>query len=196
MKKLVTIFTGIALIIMTLLCISGCEEKSELQKFFDNMENETSYEMETTINMSIVTIKMTQKVDDNISYTFTPSILGSGDTEEYQETVDNTVYTYTKDDSGKWTKDEGVPIDDTQEDESITDMDFFKADNFEYSEEKEAYILKEDIDTGDSGMSNVSIKFEEDATIISAEITSEGITGSITMTVKNIGKVELTLPAV
>ena len=194
MKKIVSLFLIIVACASLMLASASCSTKHPLVAFQEKMEKADSYQI--TVTMSDVplfgTFTMTTQVDGNIQYT--PAVLFSE--EEYTETVDGVKYTYTKDDSGKWTKEKDETTDDDSSvwvDESMQQL--FNPDNFEKVKgEENTFVQKSDVTFDD--YEDVKITITDDSCTMEMKTTSEGVTYGIKIVISKIGEIELTLPEV
>ena len=157
------------------------------------MEKADSYQMSVTMSDVPLfgTFTMTTKVDGNIQYT--PAVMF--DEEEYIETVGDVKYKYTKDDSGKWTKEK----EDSPDDSSIYGDEFmeklFNPDNYE-KEKGEENIYKQKSDVEFDDYEDAKITIEEDSCTIEMKAISDGLTFGVKIVISKIGEIELKLPEV
>ena len=194
MKKVISLLIILATCLSILMAFTSCSSKHPIDEFKEKMEKADSYQM--SITMSDVplfgTFTMTTKVDGNIQYT--PAVMFSE--EEYTETVDGVKYKYTKDDSGKWTKEKEETNDDDSSiygDESMAKL--FNPDNYEKVKgEENTYKQKSDVTFDD--YEDVKITIEDDACTIEMKAISDGMTFGVKIVISKIGEIELTLPKV
>ncbi len=195
MKKIVSLLIIITMCVSLLMAFTSCSSKHPIDEFKEKMEKADSYQM--AITMSDVplfgTFTMTTNVDGNIQYT--PAVMFSE--EEYVETVGDVKYKYTKDESGKWTKEkeEETEEDDSSifDDESMEKL--FNPDNYEKVRgEKNTYKQKSDV-TFDY-YEDVKITIEEDSCTIEMNAISDAMTIGVKIVISKIGEVNLTLPKV
>ena len=194
MKKVISLLIILATCLSILMAFTSCSSKHPIDEFKEKMEKADSYQM--SITMSDVplfgTFTMTTKVDGNIQYT--PAVMFSE--EEYTETVDGVKYKYTKDDSGKWTKEKDETNDDDSSvygDESMAKL--FNPDNYEKVKgEENTYKQKSDVTFDD--YEDVKITIEDDSCTIEMKAISDGITFGVKIVISKIGEIELTLPKV
>ena len=176
------------------MAFTSCSSKHPIDEFKEKMEKADNYQM--SITMSDVplfgTFTMTTKVDGNIQYT--PAVMFSE--EEYTETVDGIKYKYTKDDSGKWTKEKEETNDDDSSiygDESMAKL--FNPDNYEKVKgEENTYKQKSDVTFDD--YEDVKITIEDDSCTIEMKAISDGMTFGVKIVISKIGEIELMLPNV
>ena len=194
MKKVISLLIILATCLSILMAFTSCSSKHPIDEFKEKMEKADSYQM--SITMSDVplfgTFTMTTKVDGNIQYT--SAVMFSE--EEYTETVDGVKYKYTKDDSGKWTKEKEETNDDDSSiygDESMAKL--FNPDNYEKVKgEKNTYKQKSNVTFDD--YEDVKITIEDDSFTIEMKAISDGMTFGVKIVISKIGEIELTLPNV
>ena len=194
MKKVISLLIILATCLSMLMAFTSCSSKHPIDEFKEKWEKADSYQM--SITMSDVpffgTFTMTTKVDGNIQYT--PAVLF--DEEEYIETIGDVKYKYTKDDSGKWTKEKEETNDDDSsiyDDESMAQ--FFNPDNYEKVKgEENTYKQKSDVTFDD--YEDVKITIEDDSCTIEMKAISDGMTFGVKIVISKIGEIELTLPKV
>lgn len=194
MKKKLSMLLAVLLCLSMMFIGTSCSSKHPMETFREKMEQADSYEM--TVTMSDVplfgTMTITTQVDGNIQYT--PAVLFNA--EEYTETVDSTVYTYTKNEDGTWTKTESAAEEDSSEITSDESMKkFFDPNNYEAVKgEENTYKQKKDVVFDD--FSDVTMFIGENTCTIEMTATSEGMTYGTKLVISKIGEIELTLPAV
>ena len=194
MKKVISLLIVLATCLSTLMAFTSCSSKHPIDEFKEKMEKADSCQMSITISDVPLfgTFTMTTKVDGNIQYT--PAVMFSE--EEYTETVDGVTYKYTKDDSGKWTKEKEETNDDDSSvygDESLAKL--FNPDNYEKVEgEENTYKQMSDVTFDD--YEDVKITIEDDSCTIEMKAISDGMTFGVKIVISKIGKIELTLPKV
>ena len=194
MKKVISLLIVLATCLSILMAFTSCSSKHPIDEFRAKMEKADSYQM--SITMSDVplfgTFTMTTKVDGNIQYT--PAVMFSE--EEYVETVGDVKYKYTKDESGKWTKEKEETEDDDSSiygDESMEKL--FNPENYEKVKgEENTYKQKSDVTFDD--YEDVKITIEEDSCTIEMKAISDGMTFGVKIVISKIGEIELTLPKV
>ena len=193
MKKVISLSIAIAMCMCFITAFTSCSSKHPIDEFKEKMEKADSYQMSVT--MSDVpffgTFTMTTKVDGNIQYT--PAVMF--DEEEYIETVGDVKYKYTKDDSGKWTKEKEDSPDDSSiyDDESMEKL--FNPDNYE-KEKGEENIYKQKSDVEFDDYEDVKITIEEDSCTIEMKAISDGLTFGVKIVISKIDEIELKLPEV
>ena len=138
------------------------------------------------------TFTMTTQIDGNIQYT--PKILFND--EEYIETVGDVKYKYTKNESGKWSKEIDNEADNDSMGVSDDSMeDFFNPDNFEKVKDAEnTYKQKEGVNFDE--YNDVKIIINDDSCTIEMSATSEGMVFGVKIVISKINEIELTLPTV
>lgn len=195
-KKIViaSISAGTAvLLIVAILLIALSNAKSPLEKFASKIEEKQNYRMDVTLSgiPLLGAVTFAYEVDGNIQHI--PD--GAFVNESYFEIAEDAQYQYSKDADGKWVKEK------SDEDlfTSITTSDVFKEiinpDNYEpVKGEKNVYQQKEDV-TFDL-CKNVVIYLEKDSCTITMIAYSNGMALETVIAISDIGKVDITLPAV
>lgn len=192
MKKVLRNLIVCMLCLSVLLACASCSNKVE--RFIEKIEEEESCKINMTISMEVpgydepYKITMLMKLDGNLEY-YEDSL---GDC-YYTETIDQTEYTYTKDENGKWIKTE-APV----EDDSSTDSDYdelWNLDNYEKVKgEKNTYRQKENCEI--NGFDDLELYVDKDTCTIKGEMIVEGVSCDFKMVISQVGEVELTLPKV
>lgn len=190
MKKAISLFITLACCMSIMLGVTSCNAKHPIEEFKSKMDAAGNYQI--SITMSEVpffgTITTVTKVDGNIQY----SLAAMFDTEEYTETVGNTVYKYTKNENGVWSKaldtDEN---DNTAGADSKTLETLFNPANYEKVDEK-TYKQKSDVSFDD--FRDVVMTLEGDLCTIEMVSLEEGY--GVKFVISEVGKIELTLPPV
>ena len=194
MKKLVPLSIIIVMCMCLITTFTFCSSKHPIDEFKEKMGKADSYQMSVTMSDVPLfgTFTMTTKVDGNVQYT--PAIMF--DEEEYIETVGDVKYKYTKDDSGKWTKEKEDSTDDDSSiygDESMEKL--FNPDNYEKVKgEENTYKQKSDVQFDD--YEDVKITIGEDSCTIEMKTISDGMTLGVKIVISKIGEIELKLPEV
>lgn len=193
MKKVISLSIAIAMCMCFITAFTSCSSKHPIDEFKEKMEKADSYQMSVTMSDVPLfgTFTMTTKVDGNIQYTLAVMF----DEEEYIETVGDVKYKYTKDGSGKWTKEKEDSPDDSSiyGDESMEK--FFNPDNYE-KEKGEENIYKQKSDVEFDDYEDVKITIEEDSCTIEMKAISDGLTFGVKIVISKIGEIELKLPEV
>lgn len=194
MKKKLTALLALLLCLSMVFIGTSCSAKHPIEAFKEKMEQTGNYEM--TVTMSDVpllgTMTITTQVDGNIQHT--PAVLFNN--EQYTETIDNTVYTYTKNEDGTWEKTESAAEEDSSDITKDENLDkLFDPNKYEAVKgEKNTYKQKKDEVFGD--FSDVTLSIGEDTCTFEMTSTSEGMTYGIKLVISKIGEIDLTLPAV
>lgn len=167
------------------------EPKHPILEYYEKMESVDNYKL--TITMSDVPyfgiVTMMNYVDGNIEYA--PETMFNE--EEYLETVGEKIYSYTKDEDGKWTKTDVTEYY-AEEDELLAE-EFFDYNNYEPVEGKEnVFKQKNGVDFGE--YSNVTFTLGDNSFTIEMTVEEEGMTMGLTLIVSNFGESDLTLPKV
>lgn len=191
MKKLfVSVSIAIVMCMFFITAFTSCSSKHPIDEFKGKMEKADSYQMSVTMSdiPFFGTFTMTTKVDGNIQYT--PAVMF--DEEKYIETVGDVKYKYTKDYSGKWTKEK----EDSPDDSVIESMEeLFNPDNYE-KEKGEENIYKQKSDVEFDDYEDVKITIEDDSCTIEMKGISDGLTIGVKIVISKIGEIELKLPEV
>ena len=184
---LLIVVVAVITIVTTLLLLL---RKSPIEKFFIEMKEAESYQLEMTVSdiPFVGTINMKQMVDGNVSYT---SAIWFQD-EQYEEKVGKDVYVYTKNEDGMWTKEKQIGTSTT--DALVeTYKELLDYENYEKVKgEKNTYILKEDVKFDE--FENVTLIIEDDQCTVKLTVKTEGMSLTATIVVSKLGEVELTLP--
>ena len=181
------------LFIVASLLVIFSNAKSPLEKIASKIEKEQNYRMDITLSGIPLfgSVSLAYEVDGDMQHI--PN--GTFVNEAYFEKVGDKQYKYSKDETEKWVKEElGDDLF-----TSITTSDVFNEiinpDNYEPVEgEKNVYRQKEDV-TFDL-CKNVVIYLEKDSCTITMIAYSDGMALETTIVISNIGKVDITLPAV
>ena len=167
-----------------------------LEKFALKIARKQNFQMDIVLSGIPIfgAVALTCEVDGNIQHIPAANFIS----ESYIETVGDKRYTYTKDDTGKWTKTESdVDEDDLfgnlQENEAFQEL--MNLENYEEVEgKKNVYRQKEDV-TFD-GFKNVTITLEKGTCTIEMILYTSGMALDTVIVISNIGKMDLTLPKV
>lgn len=194
MKKVVSLLIIVAICTSLFISLTSCASKHPIDEFKEKMERVDSCQIDLTMSDVPLfgTITMAMKFDGNIQYT--PAMLFGE--EEYIETVGDVEYIYTKDESGKWTKE----INEVEEDDSDIYSEeliekLFNPENYDKVEgEENTYKQKSDVSFDE--YEDVKITITEDSCTIEMKATSEGIVFGLKMVIHKLGEIELTLPEV
>ena len=184
----------IAAIVLTAALIFGNSPIGKLLSKIGNMDN---YRMSATVSGIPLfgSLTLEQEVDGNVTHTsaflFSP--------EQYKEVVGEETYVYKKSSSDKWTKTksdgQGNSMNDMIED-LIGDVDnLTNPKNYEKVKgEKNKFRQKDGVEF--DGCKDVVITLEDDKITVEMTIDFEGMQLPTTVTIYDIGEVELTLPTV
>lgn len=193
MKKAVSLSIIVALCVSLLMTFTSCSSKHPIDEFKEKLEKADSYQAQVTMSDVPLfgTITMITKIDGNIQYT--PAVMLSE--EQYIETVGDTKYKYTKDDSGKWIKEK----EETDDDSGILDDELmknvFNPDNYEkVKDEKNTYKQKSDVTFDD--YEDVIITIKDDLCTVEMKSISDGMVCGVKIEFSKINEIELTLPQV
>ena len=202
MKKLTKtkkiIFSAIAAVLLIAIIVGIVLWSSvhPLEKFALKIARKQNFQMDIVLSGIPIfgAVALTCEVDGNIQHIPAANFVS----ESYIETVGDKRYTYTKDDTGKWTKTESdVDEDDLfgnlQENEAFQEL--MNLENYEEVEgKKNVYRQKEDV--AFDGFKNVTITLEKGTCTIEMILYTSGMALDTVIVISNIGKMDLTLPKV
>lgn len=202
MKKLTKtkkiIFSAIAAVLLIAIIVGIVLWSSvhPLEKFALKIARKQNFQMDIVLSGIPIfgAVALTCEVDGNIQHIPAANFIS----ESYIETVGDKRYTYTKDDTGKWTKTESdVDEDDLfgnlQESEAFQEL--MNLENYEEVEgKKNVYRQKEDVEF--DGFKNVTITLEKGTCTIEMILYTSGMALDTVIVISNIGKMDLTLPKV
>lgn len=202
MKKLTKtkkiIFSAIAAVLLIAIIVGIVLWSSvhPLEKFALKIARKQNFQMDIVLSGIPIfgAVALTCEVDGNIQHIPAANFIS----ESYIETVGDKRYTYTKDDTGKWTKTESdVDEDDLfgnlQENEAFQEL--MNLENYEEVEgKKNVYRQKEDV--AFDGFKNVTITLEKGTCTIEMILYTSGMALDTVIVISNIGEMNLTLPKV
>ena len=202
MKKLTKtkkiIFSAIAAVLLIAIIVGIVLWSSvhPLEKFALKIARKQNFQMDIVLSGIPIfgAVALTCEVDGNIQHIPAANFIS----ESYIETVGDKRYTYTKDDTGKWTKTESdVDEDDLfgnlQESEAFQEL--MNLENYEEVEgKKNVYRQKEDVEF--DGFKNVTITLDKGTCTIEMILYTSGMALDTVIVISNIGKMDLTLPKV
>ena len=202
MKKLTKtkkiIFSAIAAVLLIAIIVGIVLWSSvhPLEKFALKIARKQNFQMDIVLSGIPIfgAVALTCEVDGNIQHIPAANFIS----ESYIETVGDKRYTYTKDDTGKWTKTESdVDEDDLfgnlQESEAFQEL--MNLENYEEVEgKKNVYRQKEDV--AFDGFKNVTITLEKGTCTIEMILYTSGMALDTVIVISNIGQMDLTLPKV
>ena len=195
-KKIIFSVIAAVLLIAIIVGIVLWSSVHPLEKFALKIARKQNFQMDIVLSGIPIfgAVALTCEVDGNIQHIPAANFIS----ESYIETVGDKRYTYTKDDTGKWTKTESdVDEDDLfgnlQENEAFQEL--MNLENYEEVEgKKNVYRQKEDV-TFD-GFKNVTITLEKGTCTIEMILYTSGMALDTVIVISNIGKMDLTLPKV
>ncbi len=195
-KKIIFSVIAAVLLIAIIVGIVLWSSVHPLEKFALKIARKQNFQMDIVLSGIPIfgAVALTCEVDGNIQHIPAANFIS----ESYIETVGDKRYTYTKDDTGKWTKTESdVDEDDLfgnlQENEAFQEL--MNLENYEEVEgKKNVYRQKEDV-TFD-GFKNVTIILEKGTCTIEMILYTSGMALDTVIVISNIGKMDLTLPKV
>lgn len=195
-KKIIFSVIATVLLIAIIVGIVLWSSVHPLEKFALKIARKQNFQMDIVLSGIPIfgAVALTCEVDGNIQHIPAANFVS----ESYIETVGDKRYTYTKDDTGKWTKTESdVDEDDLfgnlQENEAFQEL--MNLENYEEVEgKKNVYRQKEDV--AFDGFKNVTITLEKDTCTIEMILYTSGMALDTVIVISNIGKMDLTLPKV
>ena len=190
MKKTVSLTIALCLLVAVTLLTTSCMFRNPIDSFEKKIEKAENYQVSMTISVSDFTVSQIMKVDGNIVYTSANETLGTPET--YVEEIDDELYEYKKDSSGKWRKSKQA---DNEDDWTDDLLDLLDSKNYEKVKgEKNKYRQKESVIF--EKFDEVRITVEKDAMIIKCEMVSGGETMDLKLVFSKVGEINLTLPEV
>lgn len=195
-KKIIFSAIAAVLLIAIIVGIVLWSSVHPLEKFALKIARKQNFQMDIVLSGIPIfgAVALTCEVDGNIQHIPAANFIS----ESYIETVGDKRYTYTKDDTGKWTKTESdVDEDDLfgnlQENEAFQEL--MNLENYEEVEgKKNVYRQKEDVEF--DGFKNVTITLEKGTCTIEMILYTSGMALDTVIVISNIGKMDLTLPKV
>ena len=195
-KKIIFSAIAAVLLIAIIVGIVLWSSVHPLEKFALKIARKQNFQMDIVLSGIPIfgAVALTCEVDGNIQHIPAANFIS----ESYIETVGDKRYTYTKDDTGKWTKTESdVDEDDLfgnlQESEAFQEL--MNLENYEEVEgKKNVYRQKEDV--AFDGFKNVTITLEKGTCTIEMILYTSGMALDTVIVISNIGKMDLTLPKV
>lgn len=195
-KKIIFSAIAAVLLIAIIVGIVLWSSVHPLEKFALRIARKQNFQMDIVLSGIPIfgAVALTCEVDGNIQHIPAANFIS----ESYIETVGDKRYTYTKDDTGKWTKTESdVDEDDLfgnlQESEAFQEL--MNLENYEEVEgKKNVYRQKEDVEF--DGFKNVTITLEKGTCTIEMILYTSGMALDTVIVISNIGKMDLTLPKV
>ena len=195
-KKIIIAAVAAVLLIAIIVGIVLWSSVHPLEKFALKIARKQNFQMDIVLSGIPIfgAVALTCEVDGNIQHIPAANFVS----ESYIETVGDKRYTYTKDDTGKWTKTESdVDEDDLfgnlQENETFQEL--LNLENYEEVEgKKNVYRQKEDV--AFDGFKNVTITLEKGTCTIEMILYTSGMALDTVIVISNIGEMNLTLPKV
>ena len=195
-KKIIFSVIAAVLLIAIIVGIVLWSSVHPLEKFALKIARKQNFQMDIVLSGIPIfgAVALTCEVDGNIQHIPAANFIS----ESYIETVGDKRYTYTKDDTGKWTKTESdVDEDDLfgnlQENEAFQEL--MNLENYEEVEgKKNVYRQKEGVEF--DGFKNVTITLEKGTCTIEMILYTSGMALDTVIVISNIGKMDLTLPKV
>ena len=195
-KKIIFSAIAAVLLIAIIVGIVLWSSVHPLEKFALKIARKQNFQMDIVLSGIPIfgAVALTCEVDGNIQHIPAANFIS----ETYIETNGDKRYTYTKDDTGKWTKTESdVDEDDLfgnlQENEAFQEL--MNLENYEEVEgKKNVYRQKEGV--AFDGFKNVTIILEKGTCTIEMILYTSGMALDTVIVISNIGKMDLTLPKV
>ncbi len=164
-----------------------------LEKFALKIARKQNFQMDIVLSGIPLfgSVALTCEVDGNIQHIPAATFIS----ESYIETVDDKQYTYSKDENGKWTKNESENgmLGNLKDNEMLKDL--VDPDNYEPVEgKKNTYRQKADVEFEDC--KNVTITIEKDSCTIEMILYTDGMALETLIVISEIGKMDVKLPDV
>ena len=164
-----------------------------LEKFALKIARKQNFQMDIVLSGIPLfgSVALTCEVDGNIQHIPAATFIS----ESYIETVDDKLYTYSKDENGKWTKNESENgmLGNLKDNEMLKDL--VDPDNYEPVEgKKNTYRQKADVEFEDC--KNVTITIEKDSCTIEMILYTDGMALETLIVISEIGKMDVKLPDV
>ncbi len=192
-KKIIIAAIAAVLCIATVLLVVFCSAQSPLERFAAKIARKQNLQMDVVLSGIPLfgSVTFTYEVDGNVQHI--PD--GSFVAEAYIETVGDKQYQYTKDENGKWMKEEAA----NDVLSGIQDNELFKQlVNFENYEpvEGKRNVYRQKADVVFESCKDVIISIEKDTCTIEMILYTGGMALDTVIVISNIGKMNLTLPVV
>lgn len=195
-KKIIFSVIAAVLLIAIIVGIVLWSSVHPLEKFALKIARKQNFQMDIVLSGIPIfgAVALTCEVDGNIQHIPAANFIS----ESYIETVGDKRYTYTKDDTGKWTKTgSDVGEDDLfgnlQDNEMLKEL--LNLENYEEVEgKKNVYRQKEGVEF--DGFKNVTITLEKGTCTIEMILYTSGMALDTVIVISNIGEMNLTLPKV
>lgn len=175
--------------------LSACNKRNpdRISSFRQTLEEAESFEMVCMMETADSGFRYTFKVDGNKTYE--SGFMDSSPV--YTERIGPTIYTYTVQDNVWVVTSANVSI--TEEEEGAGEyLAIFDGNNYIYSKEEKAFVLKEDAAILLDGMGFVSLKvvIGENMCTLKGKVVAEGMLFFVTMEFINLNATQITLPQV
>ena len=193
-KKIIIAAVAAVLCIAIVVGIVVWSSMHPLEKFALKIMRKQNFQMDVVLSGIPIfgSVALTCEVDGNVQHIPDATFIS----EQYIETVDGKLYTYTKSDDEKWTKAESDAdgmLSNLQNSEMLKEL--INLDNYEEVEgKKNVYRQKEGVEFED--FKNVTITLEKDTCTIEMILYTSGMALDTLIVISNIGQMNLTLPKV
>ena len=194
-RTLIAILAAI-LLIATVVGIVLWSSVHPIERFALKIARKQNFQMDITLSGIPLfgAVALTCEVDGNIQHIQQGTFIS----ESYIETVGDKRYTYSKDDSGRWTKTE-KEIGENDFLSGLQDNEMLKKlttpENYEKVEgKKNVYRQKEGVEF--EGFQNVTITIEKGTCTIQMILYADDMALDTVIVISNIGKMDVTLPRV
>ena len=184
------------LLIATVVGIVLWSSVHPIERFALKIARKQNFQMDITLSGIPLfgSVALTCDVDGNMQHIRQGTFIS----ESYIETVGDKRYTYSKDDTGKWTKTE-KNIDEDDFLSGLQDNEMLKKlitpENYEKVEgKKNVYRQREGVEF--KSFRNVTITIEKDTCTIQTILYTDGMALDTVIVISNIGKMDVTLPRV
>ncbi len=195
-KRILIAALAAVLLIATVVGIVLWSSVHPIERFALKIARKQNFQMDITLSGIPIfgAVALTCEVDGNIQHI--PQ--GTFISESYIETVGDKRYTYSKDDSGRWTKTE-KDISENDLFGNLQDNEMLKKlitpENYEKVEgEKNVYRQKEGVEF--ESFKDVTITIEKNTCTIQMILYTDGMALDTVIVISNIGKMDVTLPKV
>ena len=192
-KKIIFSAIAAVLLIAIIVGIVLWSSVHPLEKFALKIARKQNFQMDIVLSGIPLfgSVALTCEVDGNIQHIPAATFIS----ESYIKTVDDKQYTYSKDENGRWTKNESENgmLGNLKDNEMLKDL--VDPDNYEPVEgKKNTYRQKADVEFEDC--KNVTITIEKDSCTIEMILYTDGMALETLIVISEIGKMDLTLPKV
>lgn len=203
MKKLLKSLLLLGMAALTSLSLAACSSTPTPEDIFEKFESDNAKVVIKTEIGGLMTTETVIETDGNkCKTTKSAAIMGqdTGDAVLYTEKKGDKLYTYAAGEDGQYSRIERDAEDADGEESEVEEMKaLFDAAHYEAFDSGEGqYVMKEGVEVELDGMtvSNALLTVGDGVYSLTAEISYEGMTGELSMTVGEFGKVKVELPDV